>query len=144
MDLKNTKAIQVACTDKPSKTSVYRIFTDKVSKGSANTARGLSAEDLVIKDLEKQGYQLLARRKKIFHVEMDLVFIRGRSEWLGVEVKTLSSGFDLERRVSRAQLSRLRRVLEYVLETSPQAQLKLAFVSLETEEIQCLDLGDVL
>ncbi len=92
--------------------------------------RGQYCEDLVLKDLQKHGYQLVIKNLKTPYAEIDIVLKHAIKPWLMVEVKSSkSSSFD-RFRLSTSQRKRQERAhlfLEPKFQT--EIQIILAIVS---------------
>lgn len=90
--------------------------------------RGLVAERLVADELSKRGYRLLKQRFRTPVAEVDLL-MKSLSEYLLVEVKTLSDRGFPEYRLTRPQKLRLRRAREWVEDQTRQdVRLVMAWV----------------
>ena len=91
--------------------------------------RGEFCENLVAQYFIQKGLTLLAQRRKIAKVEVDLVFESKPGQVIICEVKSVSSweGF-VQTRISFKQRQRLERVVEYLNASGCEATLIFALV----------------
>lgn len=87
--------------------------------------RGLEAEDKVLEEMQRRGYRLVKRRWQTPVAEIDLL-MASLSEYLVIEVKSLSEKGFMRNRVSGAQKRRLRQARLFV-EDLVQADVRLVF-----------------
>lgn len=103
--------------------------------------RGRQAEDLVQEHYEKRGYMLVRRRWRTPVAEIDLVMAT-LSEYVLIEVKTLSPRASVETRVSLAQRRRLLRAQRMLQDRwRADVRLVLAFVR-EDGKIMLFNVGE--
>lgn len=90
--------------------------------------RGIAAERLVAEELSKRGYRLVKQRFRTPMAEVDLL-MKSLSEYLLVEVKTLSERGFPEYRLTRRQKDRLARARTWVEDKTRQdVRLVMAWV----------------
>ena len=95
---------------------------------STSLEEGRAAEDLVLQHYEKRGYRLVRRRWRTPVAELDLVMAT-LTEYVVIEVKTLSKWSRPEDRVSRRQKQRLRNAQRLLQDKwRADVRLVLAFV----------------
>lgn len=87
--------------------------------------KGAQAEDRVLEEMEKRGYRLVKRRWRTPAAEIDLL-VANLSEYLLIEVKTLSHWGFAAGRVSPGQKRRLGRAQLYLQELL-RADVRLLF-----------------
>ena len=104
----------------------------RVSSSKTSYDKGFEAEDIVASYYQKQNFILISQRKKIAGVEVDLVFQHQvTSEVLAVEVKSVTRGFENYLRLRPAQIRRLRRAFQVLVENSAHpVEMKVVFVDL--------------
>ena len=102
---------------------------------------GLEAELKVIDHFRNRGCQLVFQRKKIAHVEIDLIFNDVlNQQFIAVEVKSVRGSFENFPRVSVSQIKRLKRTFQILIEgTGKEFELLVAYVNLEKETIEFQD-----
>lgn len=103
--------------------------------------RGRWAEDIVARKLAREGWRILAARRKTPFAEIDL-FVRRGTEDAVVEVKTAPHGDFGSSRLSARQMARLLRAREFCQDkTGRSTRLLLAWVG-PGAEIQLFNLPE--
>lgn len=80
------------------------------SKANRSIAKGLWAEQVVIRFFQSKGWELLSQRSKIQKIEIDLIF-RKENKIAIVEVKHLNDPWKSFDRVHSKQIGRLKQAL---------------------------------
>ena len=117
-------------TKKPLRNTALADCTERTSPESASSGRqlkGLRSEDLVLEYFLKRQFDLLARRKRIIGVEVDLLFKKSACLHI-VEVKSYREGFPM---ISSKQLLRLKRVARF-LHARHRSSVRLHLASVES------------
>lgn len=142
-----TKAMPQRSTAKLSQLLGPLDTTDSVLQACANTRNSrvklaLNCEVRVLEYFLKHNFSLLYHRKKLFGVEVDLIFTNHTGAILLVEVKSNRSGWSLTERLSKNQIDRLCRVrlkLQDFLRAGVQAHVVLV-----AQELEVFSLSDLL
>lgn len=94
-------------------------FTEEPSKACGNTSynKGLWGEALVLEYFLARDFEFIQKRKKIFGVEIDLLFKKTNIFYF-IEVKCLGEHSSLEGRWPRRQKQRFLRVASILAESS--------------------------
>lgn len=95
-----------------------------------NQNKGTWAEAVVVRELFIRGWGLAARRKKLLHGEVDLIF-RKCNEVLFVEVKFLNNPWSIFDRITKTQKRNLIKNRVYYSLCFPEIEFSaaIAFVS---------------
>jgi Holliday junction resolvase-like predicted endonuclease len=103
----------------PLKNWDQRQSTEDRSRECENTSykKGLWGEDCVVEYLLKKNFEFIQKRKKIFGVEIDLLFKKDEIFYF-VEVKCLGEHSSLEGRWPRRQKQRFLRIATVLAESS--------------------------
>ncbi|NQZ20082.1 MAG: YraN family protein [Bdellovibrionales bacterium] len=111
-------------------------------KNSFAKQRGDDCQKLAKKFLIHQGYELIKENKKIFGVEIDLIFFK--KHFVFVEVKSLAHEDYQPFRLSHKQRQRLLRSQAlYSSLTNQVVELWVAYVN-ASGEVQVIDIADLL
>lgn len=89
---------------------------------------GQQDERRALQFLEGKGFNFLAANQRVHRVEIDLIVRSPKDEICLIEVKSLQSEAYVERRVTPAQMRRIRFVLRALLERNLSARAHLVFV----------------
>lgn len=99
---------------------------------------------MVIEHFARQGYELWFHRKKIARVEIDLLMKKG-NQFLGIEVKSVRTGYEDYYRVTRKQIQRLYRVFDVLSRTTEKKfDVCIAFVNLDEGTVDLRELEEFL